>query len=178
MPIEREYKYLVEVNAEDLEKLVLEKKEIEQFYLVIKDNYEIRMRRFDNTYYLTFKGDGTLERPEQECPITREMFEACKPHCQGHVIQKNRYVYEGENKWEIDIYNPDSNLAGLKVAEVEVNSNEDIPQMPEIFFNILTNPTDVTSHKGYKNKNLARDGLPKDHPISHTTQNADVKKED
>ncbi|MGE5342443.1 MAG: hypothetical protein ACM3SY_13280 [Candidatus Omnitrophota bacterium] len=158
IPTKREYKFLADVDPEQLKLPGIEEKKIEQFYIVVDPEYEVRLRCSNNTYYMTIKGKGTLSREEVEVTITADMFEACRPLCRGQVISKSRYIYPYlGNKWKIDIYDSTSGLAQLEVAEVEVPVSEKKPKMPPGLRII----EDVSDNASYKNKNLALVGLPR-----------------
>jgi CYTH domain-containing protein len=70
------------------------------------------------------------------------------------TIHKTRYCLSDENQYyEIDIYPEWNNQA---IMEVELSSEEDIPQLPS-FINVIK---DVTEEEQYKNYNMAKE-MPK-----------------
>ena len=60
--------------------------EIEQGYL----NTEpvVRIRRYDDSYVLTYKSKGFLVREEYNLPLTKEAYEHLRTKIDGRLIQK------------------------------------------------------------------------------------------
>ena len=128
---------------------------IEQGYLAVTDNFEIRLRKKGNRYYQTVKSDGGLIRSEAEVELSRDQFEALWPLTEGKRVEKARYeIEQGGFLIELDIYS--GNLDGLKVAEVEF----DTPERSKAFSPPDWFGNEVTDDKRYKNKYLALYGLP------------------
>ena len=112
-------------------------------------NPEIRIRKQDDTYYLTQKSDGTLIRKEHETEITKEKFEFYLSQLQTNLIYKTRYsIPINQYTAELDIYH--GYLEGLITVEVEFNDEYSALKFikPEYF------GLDITDDKRYKNKNL------------------------
>ena len=86
MEIER--KYLVETCPFSLHDYPSH--EIEQGYL----NTEpvVRIRRYDDSYVLTYKSKGFLVREEYNLPLTKEAYEHLRTKIDGRLIQKRRYL--------------------------------------------------------------------------------------
>jgi CYTH domain-containing protein len=119
MEIER--KFLIKEMPKNLE--CYDVKRIEQGYLCTGP--VVRIRRSDESYYLTYKGSGLLSREEYNLPLTREAYEHLKPKADGRIIKKSRYLIplDGELTLELDVFEGD--LAPLVLAEVEFESEAD-----------------------------------------------------
>lgn len=114
MGMEIEKKYLVSDVPFDLEKL--EKKIIEQGYLNQKP--VVRVRRSNDKYYMTYKGEGLMAREEYNLPLNEEAYNHLVSKCDGHIIKKTRYIIPIENDLvvELDVFDYPK---GLVMAEVE-----------------------------------------------------------
>lgn len=132
--------------------------EIRQGYLaVMEDGTEVRLRQKGQTYFLTVKSGGRLQRDEVEIKLTCDQFTRLWPLTIGRRIEKVRHEIEHAGNFiELDVYG--SSLKGLVTAEVEFQSLEDSESFvpPEWFGG------EVTQDERYKNKNLAVHGLPVD----------------
>ncbi len=149
MEIER--KFLIHNLPENLE--LYPHKEIEQGY--INREPVVRIRRSDDKYILTCKGQGLMVREEFELPLTKEAFEHMKPKTDGIFIEKTRYLipYNEKLTIELDIFH--GLLAPLVLAEVEFNSVEEADSFtPPSWFG-----KDVTNSSEYHNSNLSIRGL-------------------
>jgi CYTH domain-containing protein len=96
---------------------------IEQAYLCTDP--VVRVRRQDDTYYMTYKGRGMLIREEYNLPLNKEAYEHLKAKADGNVIGKTRYLVPlGESGLvaEVDVF--DEPFAPLIMAEVEFESEE------------------------------------------------------
>ncbi|MCX6748241.1 MAG: adenylate cyclase [Candidatus Pacearchaeota archaeon] len=107
---------------------------------------EARLRAKTNRYFLTFKGDGTLSREEQETGIEKAIFEEYWLLTGGKRIEKVRFAipYEGLTA-EIDLYRD----RDLITAEVECPNIETARKIKPL-------GKDITEDRRYKNRNLAR----------------------
>ncbi len=150
MEIER--KFLVD-EVPGLE--VTESDEIEQGYLALGDDGEVRLRRREEGRELTVKRGGGLSREESEIELDRGQFEALWPLTEGRRLTKRRHrIPHGELTIELDVYSGD--LEGLTVAEVEFESEADAATfIPPDWFG-----DDVTGDERYRNEALATDGAP------------------
>lgn len=63
---------------------------IEQAYL--NTNPVIRIRREDERYYMTYKGEGLMAREEYNLPLNAESYAHLLPKADGNVISKKRYL--------------------------------------------------------------------------------------
>ncbi|MBP5529445.1 MAG: CYTH domain-containing protein [Lachnospiraceae bacterium] len=121
---------------------------LEQGYLSV--NPVVRVRKEDDTYYLTYKGKGFLEREEYNLPLNEESYNHLVAKTDGKIIRKKRYLIPYENHTiELDIF--EGELAPLILAEVEFESVEEATSfVPPSWFG-----EDVTGNKNYTNASLA-----------------------
>ena len=149
MEIER--KYLVRKLPENLEQY--NKKKIAQGYLCTEP--VVRIRRSNDDYYMTYKGDGLMVREEYNLPLTQEAYEHLRPKIDGLLIAKTRYLIPLDNKLtaELDVFEEDLN--GLVIVEVEFNTVEEANAFhaPDWF------GEDVTNSGKYHNRYLSQHGL-------------------
>lgn len=146
MEIER--KFLVRTLPENLE--TYPHKEIEQGYL--NRDPVVRIRRSNDDYILTCKGQGLMIREEFELPLSKEAFDHMKPKADGIFIEKTRYFipYDEKLTIELDIFH--GKLAPLVLAEVEFDSIEEANAfIPPVWFG-----EDVTHSSKYHNSNLSQ----------------------
>ena len=78
---------------------------IEQGYL--NTSPVVRVRKEDETYYLTYKGKGLLAREEYNLPLTQEAYAHLIQKADGIVLTKRRYKIpldsqypEGTSPWQ------------------------------------------------------------------------------
>lgn len=151
MEIER--KYLIE-HIEDLPENYQSFPfcEMEQGYLCTSP--VVRVRREDNSYYLTYKGKGLLAREEYNLPLTKEAYEHLLPKSDGIILKKRRYKIplSAQNSAliiELDIF--ESPYQGLILAEVEFPAIEEANTfVPPAWFG-----RDVTFSGEYQNSKLS-----------------------
>ena len=146
MEIER--KYLIK-NMPKLENYKYHK--IEQAYLCT--NPVVRVRREDESYYMTYKSGGMMAREEYNLPLNREAYEHLIQKADGNVIGKTRYLIPLELEGltiELDVF--DSPFESLVLAEVEFESEEQANtfQPPEWFGEDVT--FDGRYHNSYMSK--------------------------
>ena len=145
MEIER--KFLIHTLPDALDNYP--RKEIAQGY--INREPVVRIRRSNEDYILTCKGQGLMAREEFELPLSKEAFEHMRPKCDGIFIEKTRYLipYDEKLTIELDIFH--GKLAPLVLAEVEFESIEDANAfLPPVWFG-----EDVTNTPKYHNSNLS-----------------------
>lgn len=152
MEIER--KYLIRQLPDQLKNYPCHK--IEQGYLCTDP--VVRIRRSDDSYYLTYKGSGLMVREEYNLPLTKDAYEHLLPKIDGLLIAKTRYLIplapSGDSDSaltaELDIF--EGQLAPLMLVEVEFSSVEEANSFtaPEWF------GEDVTEDGRYHNSNLSR----------------------
>lgn len=95
---------------------------IEQGYLCTSP--VVRIRKEDDTYYLTYKGKGKMAREEYNLPLTAESYAHLCEKIDGRLITKVRYlvpIHDGLTA-EVDVFS--SPQQGLHLAEVEFGSIE------------------------------------------------------
>ena len=152
MEIER--KYLVKEIPTDLEQY--ESKKIAQGYLCTEP--VVRIRRSNDDYYMTYKGDGLMVREEYNLPLTKDAYEHLRPKIDGLLIAKTRYLIslDGKLTAELDIFEED--LDGLVIVEVEFDSVEEANAFnaPDWF------GEDVTNSGKYHNSYLSQHGYTTD----------------
>lgn len=153
MNLEIERKFLLSALPQGL----TNGQEIRQGYLSASDP-EVRVRQISSRYFVTKKSGDGLCREESEAEVTEQVFNILWPATEGRRIEKIRYSITAPDGtiWELDDYR--GNLAGLFTAEVELPSEEFVPQQPESLENLVI--ADVTTDSRYKNKKLATQGLP------------------
>lgn len=163
MEIER--KFLIEKLPADLTryKCLL----IEQAYLCTSP--VIRIRREDDSYYLTYKGKGLMAREEYNLPLNKDAYEHLLAKADGNIISKKRYLipvtkpifangynFSGKTadlKIELDIF--DSPFAPLIIAEVEFPDEK----MANAFIPPAWLGEDVTNNPEYHNSSLSQKNL-------------------
>lgn len=145
---EIERKYLVSDDAFRSE--AFRSTHIAQGYLCAR-RVTARVRIRGEQAFLTFKGksrDGGLSRFEWEREIPKRCAELLLARCRG-VVEKVRYeVRYGDHIWEVDEFAGDN--AGLVVAEVELGSIDERPEIPSWIWK------EVTGVRYYHNSFLAR----------------------
>ncbi len=150
---EIEKKYLI---SDDIDLSDCKYVDIKQAYLNAKSHPTIRVRKYGDEYFLTYKNkvetDKDLKiRDEHELPITKEVYKNLKDKREGHVIKKRRYFVELDNGFtaEVDIFS--GHLEGLRMVEVEFKSEEDYLRFekPDWFLD------DVTTDSEFSNSSLS-----------------------
>lgn len=123
---------------------------IEQSYLSL--NPEVRIRREDNRFFLTCKGEGTLSRHEEEKQITESEYNSYLTTAITYPIIKKRYYVPLQDGYiaELDIF--EGYLKGLITVEVEFPTIQDSCEFIPVFWF----GREVTDDKNYKNRNLAK----------------------
>jgi CYTH domain-containing protein len=150
---EVERKYLVTRTPADLEDWDAEP--IEQGYLAITDDVEVRVRRRAGRATLTIKSAPALVRVEEELELDERAFTTLWPLTEGRRVTKRRHVREaGPLVLELDVY--DGALEGLMTLEVELPD----PAAAEDFAPPSWVGRDVTGDARYSNQALARFGRP------------------
>lgn len=146
MEIER--KYLIDQLPADLASYPC--KVIEQGYLCTEP--VVRIRRSNDNYTLTYKGSGLMVREEYNLPLTAESFAHLKNKIDGRLITKRRYLIPLADKYTIELDVFDGDLAPLKLAEVEFETEEEANSFipPEWF------GEDVTFSTKYHNSTLSQ----------------------
>ncbi|HKH41052.1 MAG TPA: CYTH domain-containing protein [Solirubrobacterales bacterium] len=129
--------------------------EIEQGYLAIGAEGEVRLRRKGENLLLTAKRGSGLTRDEAEVELDRDAFERLWPLTVGRRLHKRRHLLpRGDLKVEVDVY--EGELEGLVVAEVEFAGEDEARRFepPEWI------GAEVTGDDRYLNETLATHGMP------------------
>ncbi|GEM_PF-470155 len=130
---------------------------IKQAYLGNQPEGEIRIRQMGDEYYITIKSEGAHSRQECERSIDQWAFELMWQYTVGRRIEKTRYfVPFGDLTLEVDKFT--GQLDGLTTLECEFRTEEELQRF--VLPSWVTHAQDVTSHPGFKNKNLALHGIP------------------
>jgi adenylate cyclase len=126
---EIERKYLVSDTISEVVKY-LQSKKIRQGYISDEDGKTVRVRTKGDKGYLTIKGKTVgISRDEFEYEIPFEDANQLLANFCAKVLDKERYeLIVGEKKWEIDIFH--GKLEGLKIAEIELESEEEEFELP------------------------------------------------
>lgn len=129
--------------------------EIDQGYLALGDDGEVRLRRRGERLLLTAKRGSGLSRQEAEVELDRERFDALWPLTEGRRLHKRRHVIpHGDVIVEVDVYAGE--LEGLVVAEIEFPSEE----AARAFEPPAWLGEEVTGDRRYLNETLAAEGAP------------------
>lgn len=141
---------------------------IEQAYL--NTDPVVRIRKEDDSYYLTYKGKGLLAREEYNLPLNEASYYHLREKADGNVISKRRYVIPVPDpefdttrlssaeisidqislSVELDIFDPP--FSPLIIAEVEFPDEK----TAEAFLPLDWFSQDVTNDPAYHNSNLSR----------------------
>ncbi|MGN6548552.1 MAG: CYTH domain-containing protein [Pararhizobium sp.] len=127
---------------------------LRQAYLFIADDRSLRVRIPEHgAARLTLKiGSGTMSRDEFEYEVDRTDAEAMARQCVGMIEKRRHRLVHAGRVWEIDVYS--GRLLGLVVAEVELDSEEARPDLPDWL------GREVTHDPAFLNSALALRGLP------------------
>lgn len=131
--------------------------ELEQSYIITEP--VLRIRKKDDSYVLTYKGQGLMKREEVEFPLTKEAYEKLSTKTEGNTITKTRYQIPETDELtiELDIFH--GAFEGLFLAEVEFSSEESaLSYQPPAWFG-----KEVTNETTFHNSTLSqmqKDGIP------------------
>jgi len=112
----------------------------------------IRIRKSDDSYFLTIKSKGELSREEFELEISQKEYNNLCEKVENNFIRKYRYLIPLEDNLvaELDIYL--DKLEGLTTIEVEFDSLEKCNEFtPPDWFG-----EDISYKNEYKNVNLSK----------------------
>jgi CYTH domain-containing protein len=145
MEIER--KYLVASIPDNLTDYPC--RTIEQGYLSTEP--VVRVRKDNDSYWLTYKGSGMLAREEYNLPLTKDSYEHLIKKADGNIITKKRYeIPDRGHTIELDLF--EGVFTGTVLAEVEFDSIEEADSYtPPDWFD-----KDVTMDRNYHNSNMSR----------------------
>jgi CYTH domain-containing protein/CHAD domain-containing protein len=131
---------------------------IEQGYLAIDTEAEVRLRRAGGELLLTAKTGHGEVREEVEVRLGPGAFEALWPLTAGKRVRKVRHYVplNGLLRAEIDVY--EGTLDGLRTAEIEFSSRAEANRFaPPPWLG-----PELTGDRRYANQTLATAGLPED----------------
>lgn len=148
MEIER--KFLVEKSKIPVNLEQYPHYSLEQAYIITEP--VLRIRKKNDTYILTYKGSGLMQREEAEFPLTEDAYNKLLTKTEGNVITKTRYKIPEKNGLTIEFDIFAGIFKGLFIAEVEfpdeAAANSYIP--PEWF------GKEVTYTNTFHNSTLSR----------------------
>jgi adenylate cyclase len=152
MAREIERKFLV--ANDDWRGAVVDVQRLEQFYLFARPDASMRVRIRDGaSARLTIKTGSGTDRGEFEYDIPLEDAETLRESRIGNLVEKTRHVVPlGAWRVEVDVF--EGALAGLVMAEIELDDATDAPPLPAFL------GREVTGDPRYLNARLALDGLP------------------
>ena len=122
--------------------------DIEQAYL--SECPAIRVRKEDDTYYMTYKSGSSMAHEEYNLPLTEASYRSLLLKCDGRVLRKRRYLIPcAPYTVELDVFS--APFEGLQIAEVEFPSVEEA----EAFIKPDWFGDEVTDDPRYRNAYLA-----------------------
>ena len=146
MAIEIERKFLIKFLPNEK---INHSHNIKQGYIVSDKDKVIRIRKKNDKYFFTIKGNTIgLSRQEFEYSIPKDDGkELLDNFCKIGIIEKTRhYINHESNVWEVDEFHGDNQ--GLIVAEIELRSEDQNFKIPRWV------GKEVTSDLRYYNMNL------------------------
>lgn len=129
---------------------------LEQGYLAIDGQVEVRLRRTEGEATLTVKAGAGLTRTEVDVPLTAPDAAELWPHTARRRVEKTRYrvTLPTGDVAELDVY--DGELRGLSTVEVEFPDEAAARAfVPPDWFG-----RDLTGEAGWSNASLAMRGRP------------------
>lgn len=154
MALEIERKFLIEEPPAWLGER--EALEIEQGYLALEEEAEVRIRLAGADCTLTVKRGEGESRQEYEVALEPGQIEPLWEACGGRRLRKRRHLVplDGGLRGEVDVYRGE--LEGLAVVEVEFRSPEEAAAFePPAWFG-----RELTGERRFANRALAVDGAP------------------
>lgn len=129
---------------------------IEQGYLAIEEEIEIRLRRAGEERLLTAKRGHGEVREEIEIALDREQFDALWPLTESRRLAKTRHLIPIDDGLtaEVDVF--EGELEGLVIGEIEFDSEE----LSRDFEPPAWIGVEVTGDDRYAGQTLARHGHP------------------
>ena len=119
--------------------------------LLQESDWTVRIRKFDSSYFLTLKGSRKgAAAAEFEWEIERDTADYVVDDSLYPFVEKKRYLWTNTDGfvWEIDEF--ESNLAGLVIAEVELEDENAMVEIPSWA------GMELTYLRGWSNAALAR----------------------
>lgn len=163
MVLEIERKFVLDgilaIDALKRDGILLDSKNVMQFYTKITPLEEIRFRKSENNLTMTKKIGKGMVRQEFEEICDEKSYKKAFKNSIAIPIEKDRFEFKINNlPANIDIYK--GALEGLVTLEIEFLKVEDANNfiMPDFLANHIT--SEITEDERYKNKNLALFGIP------------------
>ena len=123
---------------------------IEQGYL--NTSPVVRVRRDNDDFYLTYKGNGMIAREEYNLPLNKNAYDHLIKKADGNIITKKRYEIPDDSGYTIELDIFEGLFEGTVLAEVEFPTIEAA--------NSYTPPSwfiqDVTNNPDYHNSNMSK----------------------
>lgn len=165
MEIERKFLIRPENLPDHLESFPA--KELKQGYILHSPALRIRkeseLPAGKTAYIMTYKGSGGLSRQEINIPLPEEAGEKLFSKCEGHLIEKTRYLIQSDASdhstgrpliVELDVFHGE--FSGLIYAEVEFDTEDSARSyLPPEWFG-----SELTGIRGFSNSDLSRYGMP------------------
>lgn len=128
---------------------------IEQGYVAITDEVEVRLRRAGEERLLTVKRGHGEVREEVEVALSEAQFDSLWPLTEARRLRKTRYLVPvGELTAEVDVF--EAGLQGLALAEIEFPSEAKSRRFdPPAWLG-----EEVTGDDRFANQSLASSGTP------------------
>ena len=118
----------------------------------LSTNPVLRVRKEDDEYYVTYKGNGMMVREEYNLPLTKASFEHLIKKADGIVIKKRRHLIPLDDHLVCELDEFHGKYEGLLLAEVEFSSEEEANAFtPPVWFG-----TEVTYDSRYHNSNMSK----------------------
>lgn len=127
--------------------------EIEQGYLCTDPT--VRIRKMDDSYFLTYKSCGMMAHEEYEMPLTEESYLHLRGKADGLLITKRRYVIPFGESYHIELDIFHGSHEGVTLAEVEFPSIQEA----ESFIPPEWLGEDVTYDSRYHNSEMSKGAL-------------------
>lgn len=102
----------------------IEPTRIDQGYLAITDDLEVRVRARDGDHLLTVKGGRGEVRTQVTVPVSPEQFNELWALTEGRRISKQRWIVPHDSNAEVEVDRFQAELEGLLIAEVEFASED------------------------------------------------------
>jgi adenylate cyclase len=129
--------------------------EIQQGYLILEADRELRIRRKEKLFFLTEKKGTGLCRDEYEILINEKIFDVLWPMTRKLRLEKTRATFTlNGQQLELDVYQ--GALKPLMILEVEFETKDQANAWSSPWFA----GAEVTEDKRYKNSQLAKEGNP------------------
>ena len=111
----------------------------------------MRIRRQNDSFYLTYKSGGLMAREEYNLPLTAAAYGHLREKADGNIITKKRYCIPWE-QWTVELDIFEGSFSGLVIAEVEFSSVEEA----NAFLPLPWFGEDVTWSSKYHNSTMSQ----------------------